>query len=150
MAERFSWVVKDIIAGMERPGLFQQLDKDLEFITDKGINVIVNLEEYFWEYPKFEVLHLPIADFNPPMLEDFENFIEFVSARFDEDKRILVHCHAGMGRTNVMIASYLVFKDKIEPDLALESVKKSRPAYWVNDQQIKALWDFYHSITAAK
>ena len=84
------------------------------------------------------------------MLDDFENFIEFVSARFDEGKSVLVHCHAGMGRTNVMIASYLVYKDKIKPDIALESVKKLRPAHWVNDNQVKALWDFYHSIIEDK
>ena len=150
MAERFSWVVEDIIAGMERPGLYQHIEKDLEFLNEKGINVIVNLEEYFWEYPQFEVLHLPIADFNPPMLDDFENFIEFVSARFEEGKSVLVHCHAGMGRTNVMIASYLVYREKIKPDIALESVKKLRPAYWVNDDQVKALWDFYHSIIEDK
>ncbi|MGI9533781.1 MAG: dual specificity protein phosphatase family protein [Thermodesulfobacteriota bacterium] len=150
MAERFSWVVKDFIAGMERPGLYQNLEKDLQFLNDNGINVIVNLEEYFWEYPQFEVLHLPIADFNPPMQDDFENFIEFVSARLEEDKRILVHCHAGMGRTNVMIASYLVYKDKVKPEDALEIVKKLRPAHMVNDDQEKALWDFYYSVSAEK
>ena len=147
MAERFSWVVKDTLAGMERPGLFQNLDKDLQFLNGNGINVIVNLEEYFWEYPEFEVLHLPIADFNPPLLDDFENFNEFVIDRFDEGKRILVHCHAGMGRTNVMIASYLVYKDRVNPDDALDSVRNLRPAHWVNDNQIKALWEYYHSLT---
>ena len=150
MAERFSWVVEDILAGMERPGLFQNLDDDLAFLNEKGIDVIVNLEEYFWEYPEFDVLHLPIADFTPPMPDDFENFIEFVTSRLDEGKRIVVHCHAGMGRTNVMIASYLVYRDTVKPDNALESVRKLRPAHWVNDHQIKALWDFYNSITAEK
>ena len=150
MAERFSWVVKDIIAGMERPGLFQNLKDDLSFLNEKGIDVIVNLEEYFWEYPEFDVLHLPIADFNPPMQDDFDNFIEFVRTKFDEGKRVLVHCHAGMGRTNVMLASYLVYKDKIDPDHALQSVKKLRPAHWVNDYQIKALWEYYNSLSTDK
>ena len=150
MAERFSWVIKDLIAGMERPGLYQNLQNDLKFLDDNGINVIVNLEEYFWEYPEFEVLHLPIDDFTPPMPNDFENFIEFVCERFDEGKKILVHCHAGMGRTNVMIASYLVFTEKIKPDVALENVKRSRPVHMVTEDQEKALWDYYYTLVTGE
>lgn len=150
MAERFSWVLKDIIAGMERPGLYQDIQNDIEFLNEKGISVIVNLEEYFWEYPDFEVLHLPIDDFSPPNPDDFENFIEFVCSHIDEGNKVLVHCHAGMGRTNVMIASYMVYKDNMKPDQALEKVKDLRPAHLVTDEQEKALWDYYYSLIAEK
>ena len=81
MAERFSWVVEDKIAGMERPGLYQQLQQDIVFLKDKGISVIVNLEEYFWDYPSFELLHMPVKDFQPPDLEDFAPCIEFIKQR---------------------------------------------------------------------
>ena len=148
MAIRFSWIVKDSLAGMERPGLFQNLEEDLQLLNEKGINVIINLEEYPWQYPQFEVFHLPIADFNPPMPDDFVNFTEFVTTKFNEHKRILVHCHAGMGRTNLMLASYLVYRDRVKPDHALEHVKKLRPAHWVTDDQERALWDYYFVISS--
>ena len=47
MPERFSWVIEDALAGMERPGLFEPLDEDLLFLRDKGIDVIVNHDEIF-------------------------------------------------------------------------------------------------------
>ena len=37
--ERFSWVVEGIIAGMERPGLFNAHDEDLEFLRGEGIKI---------------------------------------------------------------------------------------------------------------
>ena len=118
MAERFSWVIDDRLAGMERPGLFQHLQKDLGFLKDKGISVIVNLEEYFWDYPNFEVLHLPVGDFQPPKIEDFENYMNFLLPKLEDGKKALVHCHAGMGRTNLMIAAYIVNNEGIKPDSA--------------------------------
>lgn len=150
MAERFSWVLDDTLAGMERPGLFQNLQKDLNFLREKDISVIINLEEYFWDYPSFEVLHLPIGDFQPPKSEDFENCINFISPKVEEGKKVLVHCHAGMGRTNLMIAAYIVHNQMVKPDIALEMVKKLRPVHWVTAGQEKALWDFFITLDSKK
>lgn len=150
MAERFSWVVENKLAGMERPGLYQKLHYDLTLLKEKGITVIVNLEEYFWDYPSYEVLHLPVEDFQPPKPEDFENYIEFISPKIAEGKKVLVHCHAGMGRTNLMIAAYIVNTEMIKPDIALERVKNSRPAHWVTEDQEKSLWDYFYTLDIKK
>jgi hypothetical protein len=45
MPERFSWIIDESIAGMERPGLFFPLEDDLDFLMAKGVEVIVNLQE---------------------------------------------------------------------------------------------------------
>ena len=148
MAERFSWVVDGKLAGMERPGLFQNIEKDLSFLNDEGISVIINLEEYFWDYPNFEQLHIPVGDFQPPKLEDFEACMEFLNLKMDEGKRTVVHCHAGMGRTNLMIAAYIVNSELIKPDLALEKVKKARPSHLVTEKQEESLWDYYYTLDA--
>ncbi len=150
MAERFSWVLENKLSGMERPGLFQNIQKDLIFLKDRGISVIVNLEEYSWDYPSFEVLNLPVGDFQPPKPEDFENYIEFISLKIAEGKKVLVHCHAGMGRTNLMIAAYIVNKEMIKPDMALERVKNARPAHWVTEDQEKSLWDYFYTLDIKK
>ena len=146
MAERFSWVVEDKIAGMERPGLYQQLQQDIVFLKDKGISVIVNLEEYFWDYPSFELLHMPVKDFQPPDLEDFAPCIEFINQKIEEGKKVLVHCHAGMGRTNLMIAAYIVHFEREKPDTALERVKNARPMHMVTEKQEQSLWDYYYTL----
>ncbi len=150
MAERFSWVVDNKLAGMERPGLYQVLQKDLNFLKDEGISVIVNFEEYFWDYPMFEVLHLPIGDFQPPNPDDFATYIEFINLKIEEGKKVLVHCHAGMGRTNLMIAAYIVHNEQEKPDIALERVKEARPVHMVTEKQEESLWEYYYSLDIKK
>lgn len=146
MAERFSWVVKNIIAGMERPGLFVPLESDLDFLREKGVGVIVNLEEYERKYPGFEYIHLPVRDFGTPELETYSRFVDFTRTHISEGRKVMVHCHAGMGRTNLMIASYLVKYSGLRPDLALEQVKDKRPVFLVTPEQEESLWEFYYTL----
>jgi len=150
MAERFSWVLKDRLAGMERPGLFQNIQKDLSFLKNEGISVIVNLEEYSWEYPSFEQLHIPVEDFQPPKPEDFETCMEFLNQIIAGGKKAVVHCHAGMGRTNLMIAAFIVKSELIKPDLALERVKNARPAHLVTEKQEESLWNYFYTLESGK
>jgi atypical dual specificity phosphatase len=145
MPKRFSWVIDKKLAGMERPGLFFPLEEDLEFLRESGIDVIVNLEEVPREYSRFEVKHIPIKDFGAPRLEDFEEFVRFVDCKIKEGKKVVVHCYAGMGRTNLMIASYLVSLGT-EPSRALQTVEEKRPCFLVVEEQEEALWEYFYTI----
>lgn len=148
MPERFSWIIDKQIAGMERPGLFSALQDDLDFLTSQGIEVIINLQEsdYFVDHKGFIVKNIPINDFGPPRYEDFVEFIDFVSSNLAQEKKIVVHCYAGMGRTNLMLATYLVHKFAIHPDRALEKVKQMRPVHLVTEKQEEALREYYYVI----
>jgi atypical dual specificity phosphatase len=145
MPERFSWITPGKLAGMERPGSISGLKEDLEFLKDSRIDVIVNLEEHFINYDGFEVKHIPINNFKAPKLIDIEEFVKFVDCKIREGKRIVVHCHAGMGRTNLMLASYLVYLG-IEPDKALDLVKEKRPYHAINEEQEEALREYFYIV----
>lgn len=148
MPERFSWVIENTLAGMERPGLFFDLEEDLGFLREKGVDVIVNLEEkeYSRDYGGFIVKHIPIEDFGAPRLKDFEEFIEFTKAQVSRGGRIAVHCYAGMGRTNLMIASFLIHHHRIDALAALDMVRTKRPFHLVTYQQEEALMDYFYVI----
>jgi atypical dual specificity phosphatase len=146
MPERFSWIIENRIAGMERPGLFYPLEEDLEFLKSKSIEVMINLQEkeHFTEHKGFIVKN--IDDFGPPDYEDFVEFIKFVSSHIEMDRKIVVHCYAGMGRTNLMLAAYLMNHLEIDPDRALEEVSLKRPVHMITYRQEEALREYYYVI----
>ncbi|MEQ9619522.1 MAG: dual specificity protein phosphatase family protein [Deltaproteobacteria bacterium] len=148
MPDRFSWVIEDKIAGMERPGLFYDLEEDLDYLWAMGIETIVNLEEeeHFRDYSGFTVKHIPVDDFGAPQLRDFEEFVEFTESEVKNNRRIAVHCYAGMGRTNLMIACFLIHYLKIGPLTALETVKLKRPFYLVTPGQELALMEYFKHV----
>ncbi len=137
-----------MIAGMERPGLFYDLEEDLDYLRAMGIETIVNLEEeeHFRDYSGFTVKHIPVDDFGAPELRDFEEFVEFTASQVKNNRRVAVHCYAGMGRTNLMIASFLMHYLKIGPATALETVKLKRPLYLVTVGQELALMEYFNYV----
>lgn len=149
MPERFSWIIPGKLAGMERPGLISELEGDLRFLKDVGIDIIITLEEHPTSYRGFEVKHIPINDFRAPRLSDFEGFVKFVHTKIEDGKRMVVHCRAGMGRTNLMLASYLVYLG-MKPDDALNMVKEKRPYQSVNEEQEEALREYSYIMNDRK
>ena len=150
MPKHFSWVLEDKLAGMERPGSICDLDEDMEFLMIMNIGVIINLEEYFINYKGFKVKHIPIKNFGAPKQESFIEFVHFVDSMIQSGNRIVVHCHAGMGRTNLMIASYLMHNSGLVPEKALSLVREKRPVYCVNQEQIASLQDYYYNSLSGK
>jgi protein-tyrosine phosphatase len=134
-----------MLAGMERPGLFWRLEEDLDFLRNEGIRTIVNLEEYAWDYGVLRVKHIPIKDFRAPRLDYIEEFVRFVDDELREGRPVVVHCYAGIGRTNLMLAAYFVYLG-MEPINALNLLKEKRPYHAVNEEQENALSEYFYFI----
>lgn len=147
-AYEITWITSHLAVG-HAPMSFTDLDR----IKEAGIDAIINLcGEYcdLHEIEKqsgFEVYYLPIPDECAPNLETMEQALSWLDEAIHLDKKILIHCRHGLGRSSTFASAYLLrqgfdlkaTEKKIKHSLATEPnydqwqflkkySKKSRPS----------------------
>jgi protein-tyrosine phosphatase len=53
----------------------------------------------------FQVIHIPIPDFNVPSKEDLDQAVKITVEQARAGCHVAIHCHAGIGRTGLFAAS---------------------------------------------
>ena len=131
---RISWIETDVLAAS---GLPTEPD-DLQALYDQGIRAIITLTERpligrnnvtdaMFAQIGLEALHAPIDDHHAP---DDPQFVvqvtQYIEQKRAENKPVLIHCAAGIGRTGTMLHAYY-----LEMGYSLEEAKakilKMRP-----------------------
>lgn len=80
-------------------------------------------------------------DYGVRSLESILDMVKVMSFALKEGKAA-VHCHAGLGRTGVLIACYLVFSERIGAEEAIHKVRANRPKAVQTRGQIQCVIDF--------
>ncbi|KAJ3100547.1 hypothetical protein HDU96_010297 [Phlyctochytrium bullatum] len=74
-----------------------------------------------------QVLFLPIPDGSIPSFHQLKTFCREASACIRRGRRVAVHCQAGVGRTGLFLAVYLMEKYLCGPHEALDRLRSVRP-----------------------
>lgn len=84
-------------------------------------------------------LMLPIKDGTVPTFLQVEKFLHHATDTIKKGKKVVVYCHAGVGRTGTFLAIYLMNKYKMDANTALKQLRSERPQslqYNLNDWSV--------------
>ncbi|WP_440059216.1 protein-tyrosine phosphatase family protein [Thermogladius sp. 4427co] len=113
MLFHIAWIIPSQLAQSQRPplSLIQELSK-----TFGGVVNLLTEEEnpspLIQEFEEYgvEVYHIPTPDFHPVEILDLVGAVAFIDRLLGNDKKVLVHCQGGIGRSSQVTASYLLFR----------------------------------------
>jgi protein-tyrosine phosphatase len=117
--------------------------EDIQFIKNNKIEIIISLTHEITQYKNklqldkhFKHHEIFIPDGDVPSKRQVELFLRIVEKGLKENKRILVHCIAGCGRTGLMLAlvdRFLYENSSVEN--VISKLRKIRPCAIENNIQ---------------
>ena len=117
---------------------------------DQGIKSIVTvreepLDESWTKDVKY--IHITSNDMGVPDFNDLVGAVDFIHKRITNNEPVLVHCLAGLGRTGVILACYLVKYQNLSANEATQKVREERPGSIQSYPQEEIIFRFEKSLS---
>jgi atypical dual specificity phosphatase len=138
----FTWIEKPLLGGMARP----ESAEDLAWLRENGIELIVSLSEdplrRDWvNEAGLLAIHIPVQDMEAPTQDQLNQAISAIKRANGRPMGVVVHCTAGLGRTGVVLACWLVANGMSAAN-AIARVRRLRPGSIETDEQAEAVAEF--------
>ena len=143
--DKFSWVIENKLAGS---GIPTSID-EVQWTIEQGVKSIVTIREEpladNW-IKDVNYLHVISNDMGVPEFNDLTHAVDFIHRRITNNEPVLVHCLAGMGRTGVVLACYLVKYQNMSADEATQKIREERPGSIQSYPQEEIIFRFEKSL----
>ncbi len=122
----FSWVIENKLSGSGLP----ISRKEVDWLLRRGIKSVVTVRESplpsKWTQA-LNYLHLKVDDYAAPSLEELDRAVDFIDNQIANKHPVNVHCAAGRGRTGLVLAAYLLKKENLSAEQAINKIRHLRP-----------------------
>lgn len=138
----FSWIDKPRLAALARP----RSPDDLAWLRQSGIQVLLTLTEEplrrAWVNDAgLMAFHEPMEDMEPPTQAQLSRAVQAIRRALEKGLPVAVHCGAGLGRTGVVVAAWMV-SNGAAPASAIAKVRKLRPHSVETAEQEESIEEF--------
>lgn len=97
--------------------------------------------------PGIKIHNLGWLDFDIPSSSQLIGIVKLMTEVINKGEKVLIHCHAGYGRTGLAIAAYLIFNFSVTDKEAIEVVRSRRKKSIQRQKQSDFLKSFYDYVT---
>jgi len=152
---KISWIESDVLAASGIP----VSRENLQSLVEQGIRAIVTLTEHSLTVQReitvqvlddlgLICLHAPIVDQYPPDVATIQQVREFINQMKAKDQPVLVHCHAGIGRTGTILHAYYLTEDLSLEDakIKVKNTRLTSQFFMLSDRQQAFLKDFAEKV----
>lgn len=149
------WAVPDILAGSSMPYVhplryeagaadLAEFEDELPVLWDAGIRGVIGLLNIpgapgVYRSAGFDYCWLPMVDGGIPTRDQFTQFLDFMRQQVQSQLPVVAHCVAGLGRTGVLLAAYLVAQGQ-DPRPAVRQIRAVRPGAVETRRQLDFLY----------
>jgi len=143
--DNFSWLIENKLAGSAIPTSIDEV----KWVIDQGVKSIVTIREETLDeswVKDVNYLHILSNDMSVPEFDDLIYAVDFIHRRITNNEPVLVHCLAGMGRTGVILACYLIKYQKMSASEATEKIREERPGSIQSYPQEEIIFRFEKSL----
>lgn len=142
----FRWLIEGQLGGARQPGVFGDIEHDLEALRHVGATVLVSLTEQPLpagvKVEQFGLRHhwLPIDDMGTPDLAAAVSLCAAMEREIEAGGAVVYHCLAGHGRTGLMLVAHLIYRGMSSSQALTHARLRKRE--WVQSlSQEQFLWD---------
>ncbi len=145
----FSWIDKPRLAALARP----RSAGDLTWLRQQGVQLLISLTEdrprpAWSDEAGMLVYHEAMEDMEPPEQEALARAVSAINRALAGGMGVAVHCGAGLGRTGVVLAAWMV-STGMSAAAAITRVRKLRPHSVETNEQEEAVEEFARRVNAA-
>ena len=141
----FFWVREGRLGGMRRPGIFNDVRRDLAHLRALGINVLITLEETLdfrcrLAPAGLASVHLPVPPDGVPGMVRAVRLLSAVARRLSAGDNVVFHCLAGSGRSPLLLAGQLIWGGETAARAEV-LVRDASPSWFPGDAHVRFLKD---------